>query len=91
MHRGHVVPEVIESVQLDVRFFALGVRAADVIIAFHLFHGDKVFAIEMIIHHGRPTIGKCPLLHRHGFIADATRTLCLSHEQREPVGLRCFV
>jgi len=67
------------------------VHAADETIAFHPFHCDKVFAIEMIVHHGRPTIRKCPLVHRHSFIADATWTLCLPHEQREPVGLRCFV
>ena len=72
-----MVPEVIESVQPDVRFSALGVDAADEALAFLLFHRDEVFAIEMIVHHRWPTIGKRPLVHRHCLVADRTGALCL--------------
>jgi len=83
-----VIPKMIKTVQLKVRLSALRVHAADEAFAFHPFYRRKMFAVKMIIHHGRPTIAKCSLLHRHGFIADTMRTLCLCHEQRETVGLR---
>ncbi|KAM4059768.1 phosphorylase superfamily protein [Hirsutella rhossiliensis] len=48
---------------------------------------SQVLTVEVIIHHGWSAIGKSSLLSRHGSIADATRTLCLPHEEREFVGL----
>ena len=79
MNAHHMVPEMIQVLQLHPLLLALGMIAEDQIVALHFLHLLQMLAIEVVIHHGRSTVRERPFLVRLSFVPNAARTLRLSH------------
>ena len=81
----NVGPEVVHMLELLVS--AIGMLTPDRFTTLlRPLPFDQMMVIEVVVHDGRTTILKGALFKGESLVADATRTLCCLHEERESVG-----
>ncbi|KJZ71086.1 hypothetical protein HIM_09505 [Hirsutella minnesotensis 3608] len=87
MDPRNVMPKMVKALQLQIRLLTRRVLTNDEAVLFHFLHSFQVLAVEVVIHHGRPTVRESSFLKGHCFIAYTTRTLCLRHKKWKSLGL----
>lgn len=81
----HVIPEVIQVLQLHPVLLALGMLAEYQIVVLQSLHLLQVLTIEVVVHDGQSTVQEHSLLVRHALVPNAARTLRLAHKKGEQV------
>ena len=85
MNALHMIPEMIQVLQLYPLLLALGMLAEDQILALHLLHFPQMLPVEMVVYYCRSAVQERPLFVRLPFVSNVARILRLSYKKGEGV------